>query len=142
MHASRQVGLGFIHNPCDVKYSQQIVQEILKLRAVVNLFLHVWFQQLVECYHSVWPNLCFLGTSLTWNKNSQIIGKTFTEIFWETALTWHTHIHYCSLGHKLVMFPAFIQNRNCFLQPLRRERTWLIASRFFPVCCLSYGVSQ
>jgi hypothetical protein len=78
---------GFIHKLYDVKYSHKIVKEVLKPLAVTNSFLLVWLQQLMDCHPSIWLNLCFLGGSLAWNKDSQIHGAIVTQVFWETALT-------------------------------------------------------
>jgi hypothetical protein len=81
-----QMEPGLVRKPCDVKYSRRIVKEVLKPLAMAKWLLFIWFQQLFDRCHSVWPKLCLLGSYLTCGiRVAGLMGQSL-QIFYERPL--------------------------------------------------------
>lgn len=99
---------------CGVEYSWRIVKEVLKPVIVANLFMIIWFQNLVDQCHFVGLKICFLGPSLM-HGVVRFMGKLWQR-FARRPLQLGTHVYYHSFRHLLTILSIFIHKRACFLQ--------------------------
>ena len=110
-----QTESGCIHI-CYTENSLGILKATWKTLAVANLFLHLWFQPLVDDCHSEWWKLCVIGSSLTCGIRVTRFMQKSTQTSSGRPLQPGTHVHCHSPRHQPALSSVFIQKRTCSVQ--------------------------